>query len=174
MCLVVGLTYKLFIFITKRRKMKRVAFFVLALIVIVVANDDKEEIARKFDTDAITVQGCLDDIGTKMEELDTSLQKWSEVKDDDVNEETKQSLMKYVSFLTCMLEKNKMMIDAKFVVDKVVESVLKDKDLETIPPKEVLTECITALNDDSEMTREDRVFGLMLCIMGGVNDGDRR
>ncbi|XP_025996853.1 uncharacterized protein LOC105203006 [Solenopsis invicta] len=150
--------------------MEKVAFFVLALIAVVVANEIVEEMAKKFETDSATVQKCLDDTGITMEELGTSLKEWAELKDEDINEMTKQSLMKYVNFLACMMEKNEMMIDSKLVVDKIVESAQNDKDLLPPVPKEVLTECLTALNENSEISREDRVFGLMFCMMDGQTD----
>lgn len=153
--------------------MRKVAFFVLTLITIVIADDkDIEDIAKRFDTDAATVQTCLDEIGIKIAELSSSFQKWSEIKDDDINEETKESLMKYNRFLGCMLEKNGMIVDSKLVVDKILESMEKDKDLIQPSQKEVLTECINSLNEDSEMTQEDRVFGLMLCLVNNQIDGE--
>lgn len=44
-----------------------------------------------------------------LEEINTAFQKLSEIKDvNNMNEEIKQSVIKYISFLACMLEKQNM------------------------------------------------------------------
>lgn len=44
-----------------------------------------------------------------LEDINTAFQKFSEIKDvNNMNEEIKQSVIKYISFLACMLEKQNM------------------------------------------------------------------
>ncbi|RLU22477.1 ObirObp2 [Ooceraea biroi] len=152
--------------------MKRLALFVLALAAAVNADYDADldvkdvnDLAGRFETDVATIKGCLDEAGTTIVELVEARKKWKNMQDtDEIDEETKAVFLKHNTFIACMLEKKEMMKDSKLVLDKILEVLQNDKDLKNPPTKEVLTECVTTLNENSEMSREDRAVGLVLCV----------
>ncbi|XP_077255632.1 odorant binding protein 7 [Temnothorax americanus] len=156
----------------KRRKMKKVGLFVLALIAIVIADDKRlEEVAKRFETDGETIQACLQEVEADSEEISTLIEKWDEAQDDAISDDAKQSLMKYSNFLGCILQKKGMIKeDGTLVVDKLIESVENDNDLPKPSNKEGLTKCLNLLNEDNKMTRDDKVFGLMLCVINNQMD----
>ncbi|XP_018310677.1 uncharacterized protein [Mycetomoellerius zeteki] len=170
---VVGLTLcKLLISISlKRRKMKRsVTFFVLALIATVIAGDESlEEIAKKLKTNVTILQACLNEEGIKKEDISTWLQRWTDLenaKEDATN--AYQTQMKYNSFIACLLEKQGLLVDSKLVVDKLIENIKEESSKSNLPPPSeeyltTLTECLNSLNENSQLTREDRAFGLITC-----------
>ncbi|XP_011644264.2 uncharacterized protein LOC105431628 [Pogonomyrmex barbatus] len=168
---VAGLTLLKFVPI-KRKKMKRIALFVLALIALVTA-DDIQDIADKMETKVEVVQTCLDEAELKIEDITSSLKKFKDLKAEELTEEDKQAAANYMTFLACMLQKTGMMDEnSKFKVDELVEQIVKDGELKPID-KKVLTECITSMNEDNEMTKEDRVFGMTICVISSQKE-DRR
>ncbi|KAL6267319.1 hypothetical protein P5V15_000394 [Pogonomyrmex californicus] len=170
---VAGLTLlKLFVPI-KRKKMKRITLFVLALIALVTA-DDIQDIADKMETKVEIVQTCLDEAELKIEDITSSLKKFKDLKAEELTEVDKQAAANYMTFLACMLQKTDMMDEnSKFKVDELVEQIMKDGELEKPIDKKVLTECITSMNEDNEMTKEDRVFGMTICVISSQKE-DRR
>ncbi|XP_011875635.1 PREDICTED: uncharacterized protein LOC105566330 [Vollenhovia emeryi] len=150
--------------------MKRVAFFVLAFIAIVIADDkDIEEIAEKFGSDVAEVKICLEELKIDTKEILPLLQNWENIKPEEITEDVKQSLTTYSLFLACILEKTGMMVDSKLVTDKLIEDMEADKEI-VITDKKALEECINSLNEDSQLTRENRVFGLMLCTLDQMGE----
>ncbi|TGZ49410.1 hypothetical protein DBV15_11913 [Temnothorax longispinosus] len=155
--------------------MKKVGLFVLALIAIVIADDKRlEEVAKRFETDGETIQACLQEVEADSEEISILIEKWDEAQDDAISDDAKQSLIKYSNFLGCILQKKGMVIicDNYYThpPNKLIESVEKDNDLPKPSNKEGLTKCLNLLNEDNKMTRDDRVFGLMLCVINNQMD----
>jgi hypothetical protein len=145
--------------------MKRIALLVLALAVNVIAEEIEtvQQVATHFETDVETVQICLSEAGTTVEEMHIAKQKWQEIKaDESIDEETKESFTIHGRFIACILEKKDMMKDSKLVLDKIQEDI--DKEQNVAINKEVLTKCVTSLNEDVEITREERAFGFMFCV----------
>ncbi|KAH0950393.1 Obp4 [Eciton burchellii] len=136
--------------------------FVFFLALAAAINADINYVAETFETDVPTIQACLDEAKLTIEELTEGYKKWKDVKDE--NDIDKEALAKHKSFLACMLEKKELMKDSKLVLDKIWEEIQNDKDLSKIPSKEVLTECVNSLNENVEMTREDRALGVTVCI----------
>ncbi|KAH0950391.1 Obp3 [Eciton burchellii] len=150
--------------------MKRLVFFILTLAAAINADEDIIYMAEQFDSDPVTVQGCLDDAQTTIVELTKMIGKWKDFEDEDeLDEESKQLLRKYNSFLACMLEKTHMMQDSKLVIDRIIEVIQNDKNKSNTPSKEFMTECMTTLNEDNDMTREDRASGLVTCFFEEEN-----
>ncbi|XP_029660120.1 uncharacterized protein LOC115233696 [Formica exsecta] len=148
--------------------MKRIALLVLTVAANVIANEEEniQQVATNFETDVSTVKICLTEAGTTAEQMQITKQKWQEIKDDeDIDEETKESFTTHGRFVACILEKNDMMKDSKLVLDKILEAVEKEPNDPTVTKnKQVVTECVTSLNEADQLNREDRAFGLMLCI----------
>ncbi|CAL1674302.1 unnamed protein product [Lasius platythorax] len=145
--------------------MKRIALLVLALAVNVIAEEIEtiQQVATNFETDVETIQICLSEAGTTVEEMHIAKQKWQEIKaDESIDEETKESFTIHGRFIACILEKKDMMKDSKLVLDKIQEEV--DKEQNVAVNKEVLTKCVTSLNEDAEITREERAFEFMFCV----------
>jgi hypothetical protein len=155
--------------------MKRIALLVLALAVNVIADEIEtiQQVATNFETDVQTIQICLSEAGTTVEEMQIVKQKWQEIKaDEDIDEETEESFTIHGRFIACILEKKDMMKDSKLVLDKIQEMV--DKEQNVAVSKEVLTECVTSLNEDVEITREERAFEFMICITSSqTNVGEK-
>ncbi|RLU24629.1 ObirObp3 [Ooceraea biroi] len=158
--------------------MKKLALFVLGLAAAVNADygakldvTDINDLASRFDTDVATVQECLDEVGTTVVILVEARKKWWDMHDnDDIDDETKTVFLSHNSFIACMLEKKEMMKDSKLIADKILEILQNDKNIKKPRPKEVVTECVTSLNENSEKSREDRALELVLCAFSDEND----
>ncbi|XP_018353196.1 PREDICTED: uncharacterized protein LOC108754996 isoform X1 [Trachymyrmex septentrionalis] len=156
---------------------KSLTFFILALIVTVIADDDNnlEKIAKEYNTDVSTFQECLDEGEMKIEELKTGLENlWGGKK--DFNEEQKrQFLFKFKKFDACILKKKQLLVDGKLVIDKIIEEIkekINEKGLSQ-PSEETLTnikKCLNSLNENSQMTEEDKAFGLLPCVTTNWKD----
>ncbi|CAL1674301.1 unnamed protein product [Lasius platythorax] len=145
--------------------MKRIALLVLALAVNVIAEEIEtiQQVATNFETDVETIQICLSEAGTTVEEMHIAKQKWQEIKaDESIDEETKESFTIHGRFIACILEKKDMMKDSKLVLDKILEEIDKEPNGSKVS-KEGITKCVNSLNENVEMTREDRVFGFIRC-----------
>jgi len=145
--------------------MKRIALFVLALAANVIAEEIEtiQQVATKFETDVQTAQICLSEAGTTLEKIHIAKQKWEKIKnDEDIDEETKKFLTINCRFIACIFEKTDMMKDSKLVLDKILEVNDKESN-ESKVSKEGITKCVNSLNENVEMTREDRVFGFIRC-----------
>ncbi|KYM81116.1 hypothetical protein ALC53_08459, partial [Atta colombica] len=150
----------------------------------VIADDDKkiEEIAKAFNTDVSTFQECLDEGEIKIDELIIGLQNWTLLFFDekDLNEESRQFRVKLKKLDTCILKKKQLeIIYRKLVIDKIIEEVKKninEKGLAQFSEeifrniKECLNSCkilspIFPVNENSQLTEEDRAFGVFPCII---------
>ncbi|XP_018050590.1 PREDICTED: uncharacterized protein LOC108688740 [Atta colombica] len=155
--------------------MKRsLTFFILALIATVIADDDKkiEEIAKAFNTDVSTFQECLDEGEIKIDELIIGLQNWTLLFFDekDLNEESRQFRVKLKKLDTCILKKKQLLVDRKLVIDKIIEEVKKNINEKGLAQfsEEIfrnIKECLNSLNENSQLTEEDRAFGVFPCII---------
>ncbi|XP_018353197.1 PREDICTED: uncharacterized protein LOC108754996 isoform X2 [Trachymyrmex septentrionalis] len=143
----------------------------------VIADDDNnlEKIAKEYNTDVSTFQECLDEGEMKIEELKTGLENlWGGKK--DFNEEQKrQFLFKFKKFDACILKKKQLLVDGKLVIDKIIEEIkekINEKGLSQ-PSEETLTnikKCLNSLNENSQMTEEDKAFGLLPCVTTNWKD----
>ncbi|EZA54568.1 hypothetical protein X777_05704 [Ooceraea biroi] len=132
--------------------MKKLALFVLGLAAAVNADygakldvTDINDLASRFDTDVATVQECLDEVGTTVVILVEARKKWWDMHDnDDIDDETKTVFLSHNSFIACMLEK---------------------KEMNTINNLYLFT-----VNENREMSREDRAFDLVLCAFSDENE----
>ncbi|XP_018353198.1 PREDICTED: uncharacterized protein LOC108754997 [Trachymyrmex septentrionalis] len=150
--------------------MKRsLTLFILALIAIVIANDDNktvEDIAKMFNIDVPKVQTCVDEEGIKIEQLRTWLETFNRNGTVEENEDANGELKQTCSFIACLLEKKRMMEDEKLIVDKIIESI-KEEDRNNNMSEEILTNwknCMNSLNENSQLTREDRACGILYCV----------
>ncbi|GAB1869263.1 ObirObp2 protein [Camponotus japonicus] len=155
--------------------MKRIALLVLAVAANAIANEDEmiQREALDYETDVQTVKVCLDEAETTIDELNIARQKIKIKEGEDIDEETKKSLLANSPFVACMLEKKDWIKDSKLDVDKIVEEVEKQQAEEKRTPlidKKVLVECLNSLNKDDELNRKQRAFGLMLCFQAQTRD----
>ncbi|RLU24628.1 ObirObp4 [Ooceraea biroi] len=158
--------------------MKRLALFVLGLAAAVNADygakldvTDINDLASRFETDVATIQECLDETGITVVILIEARKKWRYMHDNgDIDDETKTVFLKHNSFIACMLEKKEMMKDSKLIADKILEILQNDKNIKKPRAKEIVTECVTSLNENREMSREDRAFDLVLCAFSDENE----
>ncbi|XP_020284495.1 uncharacterized protein LOC109855076 [Pseudomyrmex gracilis] len=148
--------------------MKRIALLLLALVAATIADDMQliENTAKGFETDVDTVTGCLKEADTTMVEVNGVMKKIKDsASNEEIDEETKEIVVKHNNFLACMLEKTGMMEGNTLLTDKIIESIKKDKDMITAPDEKELRECLDSLNEDKDkMTNGEMAFGLMLCI----------
>ncbi|EZA54571.1 hypothetical protein X777_05707 [Ooceraea biroi] len=132
--------------------MKRLALFVLGLAAAVNADygakldvTDINDLASRFETDVATIQECLDETGITVVILIEARKKWRYMHDNgDIDDETKTVFLKHNSFIACMLEK---------------------KEMNTINNLYLFT-----VNENREMSREDRAFDLVLCAFSDENE----
>ncbi|XP_011056717.1 PREDICTED: uncharacterized protein LOC105147423 isoform X1 [Acromyrmex echinatior] len=161
--------------------MKRsLTFFILALIATVIADDYNkilEDVAKEFNTDVSIFQECLDEGEIKIEEFIAGLQKLVGVffEEKDSNEESKQFRMKFKKFETCRLKKKQLLLDNKLVIDKIIEEIKENinKKGGLQLSEETFTnikKCLNSLNENSQLTDEDRAFGLIPCVIANTND----
>ncbi|XP_018362316.1 PREDICTED: uncharacterized protein LOC108760716 [Trachymyrmex cornetzi] len=150
--------------------MKRsLTFFILALIATVIADDnDKilEGMAKEFEIEVSKLRECLDEEG--LLDLNTTMQKfdWNGTKEG--NEDAKAELKPFCGFMACTMEKQSLMEGGKLATDKMIENIKErgNKRSEPQPPEEMLTnwkKCMNSLNENSQLTREERACGLLQC-----------
>ncbi|XP_072754113.1 uncharacterized protein [Anoplolepis gracilipes] len=148
--------------------MKRIAFLVLVLATIVIADEEEQtlqEIASFYDADVQTTKGCLTEAGIVCKGWQNEKETWQKIINDDDDEETKESITVYGRFIACMLEKKDMMKDSKLVLNKILETFeKKESTLTKIESKDIITECVNIFNEDVELTRENRALNFVICI----------
>ncbi|XP_018362314.1 PREDICTED: uncharacterized protein LOC108760715 [Trachymyrmex cornetzi] len=166
--------------------MKRsLTFLILALIATVIADDNNqilEKIAKVYQTDVSTFQECLDEEEIKIEEVITWFQNWhnrSSVEQKDSNEESRPCRMKYKKLVTCILQKKQLLVDGKLVIDKIIERAKEDINKNGLPEisEEALTnikECLNSLNENDQLTKEDRAVGATPCIITNYFKGEKQ
>ncbi|XP_072754196.1 uncharacterized protein [Anoplolepis gracilipes] len=143
--------------------MQRIALFIFVLAAIVIAaKGDNIRAATNFETDEQT-KACVSEAETTIEELEIATQKLEEINfNEEIDEETKESIRKYARFGACFLTKKNMMKDSKLVLDKILEFFENKPEKVS---KEVITECVNALNESDKLAPEEMVLGLKMCII---------
>ncbi|XP_032689866.1 uncharacterized protein LOC116853100 [Odontomachus brunneus] len=137
------------------------AFLVLVFSVTVIA-EDKTSIEYKFKL----VMKCLDKAHMTVEEIKFVQENIMRMQDDKIDEKARKIFEKHGYFAACVEEDLGMIEDSKLVVDKIMEGVERDMARKPVN-KDFVKKCANALNDDSELTREERALGMSRCLMAG-------
>ncbi|XP_072753870.1 uncharacterized protein [Anoplolepis gracilipes] len=157
--------------------MKRIALLVLALAANAIA-DEKEllqQIAEDFETDVSTVKECVNKAGMTIKDTDLASQKWDETKNGEkIDNETKESIMRYGRFIVCILENKDMMKNSKLVLDKILEGTEDEQNASEVVSKEVITECVKSLNRNDKLTEEERALEFIICIIPQEQTKDKK
>ncbi|XP_067205025.1 uncharacterized protein [Linepithema humile] len=155
--------------------MRKIAFLVLTLVAIAIADEEEDitDLAEEYETDEKTMRICLDETEINRDEIDAGWKKWAEIiNNGNFNEEAKQSVAKLNRFIACLLEQKNMMKNSKLVVSKILQEMVDHNKDKKMPSEQIITECIIDLNKNDAMTKEDRVFGLLVCFVS--NYGGKR
>ncbi|XP_032689815.1 uncharacterized protein LOC116853063 [Odontomachus brunneus] len=141
--------------------MKRFAFLVLVFSVAVIA-EDKDSMEYQYEL----IMNCIHKANMTKEEVEFVQNYLIKKQDDDIDYKTEEFLKKYGYFAACLEEDLEMMKDSYLVLDKIIEYLVTNNTMDKHSiNKDFVKECVNALNDDSEMTREERATGAVRCIL---------
>ncbi|XP_032689814.1 uncharacterized protein LOC116853062 isoform X2 [Odontomachus brunneus] len=94
------------------------------------------------------------------------------IPDDNIIDNSMEILKKYGYFAACIEEDKGMIKDSKLVVDKIMAAI--ERNIGDYPVnKDFVKECVNALNEDSELTREERATDMERCMIAGYRQGQK-